>query len=347
MRNYFLSFIFAILSITSGALADVSSVVVDGRAIITGVDNTLIKKRAIADALENFLYLQGGEVHSSILSENGEIIFDRIHFKSNASVLGFDLLGSQQDDGQVTVTLEVFFNTKYSEDVCHTKQDINLSLLPTNLRVGSGAPNFSQDFNSYLDAALLGIVLEYANVLPHSAQTSELNYATLLNATVNDTPPGDTMTVEGILRYSPAAMSLSFEAMVRSDNRYLEPELGPIRVTARTRSPSLLSPQKGFLRDKHEVFEELTTPLISMLAHALQKARCKPISGVVKLVGKNHTVNLGSVDGITASSLFMLTDGSRGVFKPVKIFNEMSTVVALTSSPTGSLYQNKQVYLLK
>ena len=105
--------------------------------------------------------------------------------------------------------------------------------------------------------------------------------------------------------------------------------------------------RKGFLRDKHEVFEELTTPLISMLAHALQKARCKPISGVVKLVGKNHTVNLGSFDGITANSLFMLTDGSRGVFKPVKIFNEMSTVVALTSSPTGSLYQNKQVYLLK
>ena len=281
------------------------------------------------------------------MSENGEIIFDRIHFKSNASVLGFDLIGSQQDAGQVIVTLEIFFNTKHSEAVCHTEHDINLSLLPSNLRVGAGAPSFSQEFNSYLDAALLSVVLEYANALPPTAQTSELNYANLLNATVNDTPSSDIMTLEGMLRYSPESMSLTFEAMVRSDNRYLEPELAPIRVTARTRSPSLLSPQKGFLRDKHEVFEELTTPLISMLAHALQKARCKPISGVVKLVGKNHTVNLGSVDGITANSLFMLTDGSRGVFKPVKIFNEMSTVVALTSSPTGSIYQNKQVYLLK
>ena len=281
------------------------------------------------------------------MSENGEIIFDRIHFKSNASVLGFDLIGSQQDAGQVTVTLEIFFNTKHSEAVCHTEHDINLSLLPSNLRVGAGAPGFSQEFNSYLDAALLSVVLEYANALPPTAQTSELNYANLLNATVNDTPSSDIMTLEGMLRYSPESMSLTFEAMVRSDNRYLEPELAPIRVTARTRSPSLLSPQKGFLRDKHEVFEELTTPLTSMLAHALQKARCKPISGVVKLVGKNHTVDLGSVDGITANSLFMLTDGSRGVFKPVKIFNEMSTVVALTSSPTGSLYQNKQVYLLK
>ena len=347
MRNYFLTFIFAILSITGGALADVSSVVVDGRAIITGADSNIIKKRAIADALDNFLFLHGGEVRSSILSENGEIIFDRIHFKSNASVLGFDLIGSQQDAGQVTVTLEIFFNTKHSEAVCHTEHDINLSLLPSNLRVGAGAPSFSQEFNSYLDAALLSVVLEYANALPPTAQTSELNYANLLNATVNDTPSSDIMTLEGMLRYSPESMSLTFEAMVRSDNRYLEPELAPIRVTARTRSPSLLSPQKGFLRDKHEVFEELTTPLTSMLAHALQKARCKPISGVVKLVGKNHTVDLGSVDGITANSLFMLTDGSRGVFKPVKIFNEMSTVVALTSSPTGSIYQNKQVYLLK
>ena len=347
MRKFFLFFSFAILSLAGSTQADVLSAVVNGRATMTGVDNTMIKKRAIADALENFLFLQGGKVRSSILSENGEIIFDRIYFESNASVLGFDLVDSQQDNGQVKVTLKVFFKAERNEAVCHTEQDINLSLLPTDLNIGAGAPNFSQEFTSYLDTALLGVVLEHANVLPHTAQTSDLNYANLLNATVQDIPPSDTLALEGRLRYSSESMDLTFEAMLNSDNRYLEPELFPVNVTVGTRYKSLLSAQKSFLRDKHEVFEELTTPLISMLSDALKKARCKPISGVIKLVGKNHTVNLGSVDGITTESLFMLTDGSRGVFKPVKIFNEMSTVVALTSSPTGSLYQDKRVYLLE
>ena len=52
-------------------------------------------------------------------------------------------------------------------------------------------------------------------------------------------------------------------------------------------------------------------------------------------------------DGINSNSIFMLNDGSTAAFKAIKVFDNESDLVALTSTRKNLSYANRRVYLLE
>ena len=347
MRNFLIS-AFALISImTQVCHAEVASKVITGQATSTGVSENMTEKRAIADALENFLYASGGNLKSSILTENGEIIFDRIHFQSSVKIIGFDVLGKQRSKGQTVVSLKVFFDSKNNENSCSKLQKFAFQIVSNDLHVEPGSPSMFAEFEKYLDTAVADVVSTHASILGYAAPTKSLDYNSLLNATTVKSQRGDLLKIKGQLDYVPESNEVVFHSNVLTDNRYLEGELSPKRVKVKTREKSLLSLNRDFLRQKSEVFDELTSPLLNMLNGALENARCKPIFGQLKAKGNMYRVNLGIQDGINSNSIFMLNDGSTAAFKAIKVYDNESDLVALTSTRKNLSYANKRVYLLE
>ena len=71
-----IAILFAVL-ITSAASANISKVTVIGKSFESGLGKEIARKRAVADALENFLIESGGTLRSSVLSQDGVIVFDQ------------------------------------------------------------------------------------------------------------------------------------------------------------------------------------------------------------------------------------------------------------------------------
>ena len=347
MRNFLFSAIALISAMAQGCHAEVASKVISGQATSTGVSENMTEKRAIADALENFLYMSGGNLKSSILSENGEIIFDRIHFQSSVRIIGFDVLGKQRSKGQTVVSLRVFFDSKTNENSCSSLQKFAFQINSSDLFIEPGSPSMFAEFEQYLSTAFADVVSNHASILGHAIPLKPLDYNSLLNATTVKSQRGDLLRIKGQLDYIPESNEVVFHSKVLTDNRYLESELSPQRIKVKTREKSLLSLNRDFLRQKSEVFDELTSPLLNMLNRALENARCKPTFGQLKSKGNIYTVNLGVQDGINSNSIFMLNDGSTAAFKAIKVFDNESDLVALTSTRKNLSYANKRVYLLE
>jgi hypothetical protein len=233
MRNFLIS-AFALISImTQVCHAEVASKVITGQATSTGVSEDMTEKRAIADALENFLYASGGNLKSSILTENGEIIYDRIHFQSSVKIIGFDVLGKQRSKGQTVVSLKVFFDSKNNESSCSKLQKFAFQIGSSELFIEPGSPSMFTEFENYLDTAFADVVSNHASILGRSVPARSLNYNSLLNATTVKSQRGDLLRIKGQLDYIPESNEVVFHSKVLTDNRYFEGELSPQRVNSR------------------------------------------------------------------------------------------------------------------
>ena len=116
-----IAILFAVL-ITSAASANISKVTAIGKSFESGLGKEIARKRAVADALENFLIESGGTLRSSVLSQDGVIVFDQTSFNSDKRLIGYDVLGFQEVGNVTKATVAITYQNKADLASCNKKQ---------------------------------------------------------------------------------------------------------------------------------------------------------------------------------------------------------------------------------
>ena len=116
-----IAFLIAIV-IASPVSAEISKVIAIGQSFESGLVKEIARKRAVADALENFLMESGGTLRSSVLSQDGVIIFDQTSFNSDKRLIGYDVLGFQEVGNVTKATVAITYQNKADLASCSKKQ---------------------------------------------------------------------------------------------------------------------------------------------------------------------------------------------------------------------------------
>ena len=336
---------------TNSVSANILKVTAVGQSSESGLGNEITKKRAVADALENFLMESGGTLTSSILSQDGVIVFDQTSFNSDKRLIGYDVVGFQENGNITEATVSITYQNKLGSASCRKEQKFLFNILPVEIVLANNLPPVFSDFNSHLMENIENTLSEHAQVLRGHVNPKvidDLDYTSLLRA--NSTKPGssDTLKISGQLTYDADSELIKFQSFITTSNHYLQPDLVSTSTTASARERGgLKTLYRSFLRDKNKIFAELSSDVLIKLTAALATARCKPKSAMLTLLNDEYVVQLGSSDGIDENTVFLLENGQPHVFKVGKVYDHMSTVQSLSSNQSRTSYLNKWVYVLE
>jgi hypothetical protein len=345
-----IAFLIAIV-IASPVSAEISKVMAIGQSFESGLGKEIARKRAVADALENFLMESGGTLRSSVLSQDGVIIFDQTSFNSDKRLIGYDVVGFQEIGNITEATVSITYRNKLSATSCRREQNFLFNILPVEIVLASNLPPVFSDFNSHLMENIANTLSAHAEVYighVNPKAIDDLDYTSLLRANSTKAVSSDTLKISGQLTYDADNELIKFHSSITTNNHYLQPELVSSLTTASARERGgLTSLYKSFLRDKNEVFSELSSDVSMKLTAALETARCKPKSAMLTLLNDQYVISLGSNDGLDENSVFLLENGQPHAFKALKVYDQMSTVQSLSSNQSQTSYLNKWVYVLE
>ena len=336
---------------TSSVSANILKVTAVGQSSESGLGNEITKKRAVADALENFLMESGGTLTSSILSQDGVIVFDQTSFNSDKRLIGYDVVGFQENGNITEATVSITYQNKLGSASCRKEQKFLFNILPVEIVLANNLPPVFSDFNSHLMENIENTLSEHAQVLRGHVNPKvidDLDYTSLLRANSTKPASSDTLKISGQLTYDAENELIKFQSFITTSNHYLQPDLVSTSTTASARERGgLKTLYRSFLRDKNKIFAELSSDVSIKLTAALATARCKPKSAMLTLLNDEYVVKLGSSDGIDENTVFLLENGQPQSFKVGKVYDHMSTVQSLSSNQSRTNYLNKWVYVLE
>ena len=345
-----IAILFAVL-ITSAASANISKVTAIGKSFESGLGKEIARKRAVADALENFLIESGGTLRSSVLSQDGVIVFDQTSFNSDKRLIGYDVVGFQEIGNITEATVSITYQNKLGSASCRKEQKFLFNILPVEIVLANNLPPVFSDFNSHLMENIENTLSEHAQVLRGHVNPKvidDLDYTSLLRANSTKPASSDTLKISGQLTYDADSELIKFQSFITTSNHYLQPDLVSTSTTASARERGgLKTLYRSFLRDKNKIFAELSSDVSIKLTAALATARCKPKSAMLTLLNDEYVVKLGSSDGIDENTVFLLENGQPHAFKVGKVYDHMSTVQSLSSNQSRTSYLNKWVYVLE
>jgi hypothetical protein len=345
-----IAILFSVL-ITSAASANISKVTAVGQSFESGLGKEIARKRAIADALENFLIESGGTLRSSVLSQDGVIVFDQTLFNSDKRLIGYDVVGFQEIGNITEATVSITYQNKLDLASCSKEQKFKFNILPAEISFANNVPPVFTQFQSHLMENVESTLSTHAAIFRETFNPEaidDLDYTSLLRANSTKQVASDTLKISGQLTYDTDNELIKFQSIITTNNHYLQPELVSTSTTASARERGNLKLlYRSFSRDGNKVFDELSSDVLTKLKAALATARCKPKSAMLTLLNDEYVVQLGSSDGIDENTVFLLENGQPHAFKVRKVYDRMSTVQSLSSNQSRTSYLNKWVYVLE
>lgn len=336
---------------TSSVSANILKVTAVGQSSESGLGNEITKKRAVADALENFLMESGGTLTSSILSQDGVIVFDQTSFNSDKRLIGYDILGFQEVGNVTKATVAITYQNKADLASCSKKQKFKFNILPAEISLANNVPPVFTQFQSHLMENVESTLSTHAVIFRETFNPEaidDLDYTSLLRANSTKQVASDTLKISGQLTYDTDNELIKFQSIITTNNHYLQPELVSTSTTASARERGNLKLlYRSFSRDGNKVFDELSSDVLTKLKAALATARCKPKAAMLTLLNGEYVIKLGHKDGIDKNTIFLLENGQPHAFRPTKIYNTTSTIQSLSSNKSQTSYLNEWVYVLE
>ena len=362
MRRFF-SFI-AFLALPSVLAAEVQTAVVSGMAYDTGVSTDLSQKRAIADALENFLLQNGAKFSSLTIMDNGVIKLDQLKVSSEARVLGFNVINEKVEGDKFTVTLKILYGNFYQKDKCDNPQPLRLSYPKVVTRHGNKTPHYLSDISLILQEKIEAIAtrqksLNFVKITSEKLKKQNVDladYASVVSAQALDEKNQNAVVsfkneheLEVMLdiNYDKDSDLLTARFGPRSSNVALNANLKRLETRAQTSRVAITLPLRKVPRNRSIIVDELLRPFLVSLEKSIELAACSPKSATLRKSGKYFNINLGRDHGVQEDSIFLPENGQPTGFVVKTLEAKQTTLQALEGTITQSSFDGEIVYLLQ
>jgi hypothetical protein len=362
MRRFF--YLIALLALPSALASQIQTAVASGSAYDTGVSNELTQKRAIADALENFMFQNGAKLSSLTIIDNGVIKLDQLKVSAETRVLGFQVIDKQLDGNKVTVILKVLYGGLEQEDKCTNPQQLRLSYPKISIKHANNLPPYLSNLSTILQDQIKAIAtrqmnLQFVNAKTktHKKPTGNLaDYASLVSAQTSNKKNKDKLILSNDehslevaldLHYNRDGQFLTARFWPSSTNIALQAQLKNVETRAQTNKLAITLPFKLVPRNRSKIINELLDPLVASIEESIKLASCTPKSAKLQKFGKYFKINLGRHHGIQQDSVFLPQNGQPTGFVVQALDAKQTTLKPLEGTITQSNFDGEIVYLLQ
>ena len=362
MRRFFI--FIALLALPSALASEVQTAVASGVAYGTGVSTELSKKRAIIDALENFMLQNGANFSSLTILENGVIKLDQLKVSSETRVLGFNVLNELVEGDKFTVDLKILYGNFDQKDKCERPQKLLLSYPKVIVKHAINLPPYLSNISVILQDQIKAIAARHKNLNFVNVKTITLNklstnladYTSIVSSQVSDKKNSDDVVLSKTehslevvldLEYNEDSNLLTGRFWPTSNNVALSANLERLETRASTTKLALTLPFKKVPRNRSKIVAELLGPFLVSLEKSIELAVCSPKSAKLRQSGKFFKINLGRDHGIQKDSVFLLQNGQPTGFVVKTLDAKQSTLQALEGMMPQSSFDGEIVYLLQ
>lgn len=359
----FLTFLM-LLVMPSLTAADIKTAISVGSAFETGVSKELTRKRAIADALENFMLQHGAKFSSLTLVEDGIIKLDQLKVSSENQVLGFDVINEQNLGDKISITLKILFGDFKQQAKCLNPHQLRFSDPQISLKQVNMVPPYLSNLSMELRDEIKAVAARHKNLTfvksgvrsVSRANSNLTDYVSIVAAQVKGQLDGGEAPQENNehnlkvtidLHYSKGSEVVTARFWPTSDNNALNRHLRNIETRAQSYRIGLILPFKKVPRNRSKMIDELLGPFLVSLEQSFELAACSPKSSKLRKSGKLYYVNLGSNHGVRDSSIFLLQNGQPTGFIVKELGDKQSSLQALQGTVTQSNFDGEIVYLLQ
>jgi len=362
MRRFF-CFI-ALLALPSVVASEIQTAVASGSAYGTGVSHELSQKRAIADALENFMFQNGAKLSSLTIIDNGVIKLDQLKVSAETRVLGFQVIDKQLDGDKVTVILKILYGSLKQEKKCANPQQLRLSYPKISIKHANNLPPYLSNLSTILQEQIKAIATRQMNLQFVEAKTeiqekptgNLADYASLVSAQALNRKNKDkailsnnehSLEVSIDLHYTRDDQFLTARFWPSSSNIALHTQLKNVETRAQTNQIALTLPFKMVPRNRSKIVSELLDPLVASIEKSIKLASCTPKSAKLQKFGKYFKINLGRDHGVQQDSVFLPQNGQPTGFVVKTLDAKQTTLEPLEGTITQSNFDGDIVYLLQ
>lgn len=363
LMRRFLSFL-ALLSLPSALASEVQTAVASGMAYGTGVSTELSQKRAIADALENFMLQNGAKFSSLTIMDHGVIKIDQLKVSSETRVLGFNILKEKVEGDKFTVTLKILYGNFDHKEKCKMPQQLRLSYPKVIVKQGNKTPPYLSNISLTLQDQIKAIAarqksLNFVNVTTSKLKKQSVNladYSSIVSAQVADgkksaeVPLSEnehSLEVTLDLKYDEDSNLLTGIFWSSSTNIALNANLERLETRAQTNQLALTLPFKKVPRNRSKIVDELLGPFLVSLEKSIELAACLPKSAKLRQSGKYFNINLGRDHGVQKDSVFLPQNGQPTGFVVKTLDAKQTTLQALEGTIEQPNFDGEIVYLLQ
>lgn len=354
----------ALLALPSTLASEVQTAVSSGVAYGTGVSAELSQKRAIVDALENFMLQNGGKLSSLTIMDKGVIKLDQLKISSEARVLGFNVLNEQVEGDKFTTTLKILYGNFDHEEKCKKPQQLRLSYPKVIVKQGNNTPAYLSNISLTLQHQIKAIAtrqksLNFVNVTTTTLEKRSVNladYSSIVSAQVSDEKNSaevvlskneHSLEVTLDLKYNEDSNLLTGIFWSSSSNVALNANLERLETSAQTNRLALTLPFKTVPRNRSKIVDELLDPFLGSLEKSIELAVCSPKSAKLSQSGKYFNINLGSDHGVQKDSIFLPQNGQPTGFVVKTLDAKQTTLQALEGTIEQPSFDGQIVYLLQ
>jgi hypothetical protein len=292
--------------LASGGWIDVT-----GTAPLDGMrDLSVVRRRAIADALLEAALSGGADVRGHSVLSNTRLTSDLLIVRPTGQILEYRLLTEGQDGPFYRVMLRARVAPAAAR-ACASRRLLHLSVYAPRIQIAAPAPvwvapivqdliqHFVEDSRAHPAVQSVRLLDRFAH--PNTAP-DRTDYRQLVSGSARATPAGHGLVIE--MRGYPQDGSLYLDARLRLDGP--EGEALERRVSNRVRLPGVSFETRAAppsVRDRDRLSADLVRDIRPALQSLLTEAGCAPVQLRLEVSGGRLSVPAGRAHGISQTSL--------------------------------------------
>ncbi|MEN8891818.1 MAG: flagellar assembly protein T N-terminal domain-containing protein [Planktotalea arctica] len=336
---------------------------VTGRAALEAGKDTLVRRRALEDALYQASLAGGAEVDGFSLADQGVLAGEAVLLRPSSRILDFAVLREQKASSHYEVTIEAYVGTQ-PDLGCSVRPDVVLTAVRPQVYASAKTPLWMKDALLLAHEETLAVLsgaaktkitqsdisMRAVRAQPSVKVQSNFDYQTLLAGGATASQSGPTKLPENTraleLKWVADGMSMRARSVnVTLDARIIDAAAPSRGRTVRVTHKLKISPDTPWRalnvvsrKDQQGAAAELSEKMGAGVVPLLEQFACAPLVAPLQAAGKDRfRVELGARDGLTRQSLAFVEGRGQmwSVLRVVELAQSSAIVKPMNTARAG------------